>query len=125
MSQYDIVDMVACRKLWSLFCVQLTDNQYIFTIKYCTVLRMSIWFYTFLFSSEVLFSFIFLFYFLDFINHTFSLSWLFNADSLVSSLGNLHVIVGISVRIASETYSLHIHSSVLWWKGHEVGSSRI
>jgi hypothetical protein len=68
----------------------------------------SICFYTFLFSSEVLFSIIFLFCFLDYINHTFSLSWLFKADNLVSSLGNLHVIVDISVRIVAEAYSLHI-----------------
>lgn len=82
-------------------------------------------FSTFLFSSEVLFSLFFLFCFLDYINHIFSLSWLFKADNLVSSLGNLHLIADISVRIASEMYSLRIHSSVLWWEGHEVGSSQV
>lgn len=61
-------------------------------------------------------------FFLEYINHTFRVSWLFKVDNLIGSLDNLHVVVNISVRITSEAHSSHTHRSVLCWK-HEVVSS--
>lgn len=118
---YFMEDVVSFMPSWLLTSKVLLSNV-VFSYPW-----MSLWRFlqiSILFWSSVFIYFSLLF-FLEYINHTFRVSWLFKVDNLVSSLDNLHVVVNISVRITSETYSSHTHSSVLWWKHGVVSSSSL